>query len=76
MRPVSVTASDLVYLRHILEASEGLGFVIGNKGGDVLLVSSTALADDLDAFIFDMQKEMTISVGMTKMHQEIIDAVE
>ena len=74
IRPISLAAADLVFLRHILEASEGLGFVVGNKGGDVLLVSTQAMERQLDEFISDLGRELPLVEGMTQAHQEVIDA--
>ncbi len=74
IRPVSVATRDLVYLRHLLEACEGLGFVVGNKGGDVLLVSTLTRASELDEFISDMRSELELRSVMTDAHREVVDA--
>ncbi len=73
IRPVSVRASELVYLRHLLEASEGLGFVVGNKGGNVFLVSTHDRVSELDEFIRHVQREIELHESMTPAHQDLID---
>lgn len=76
LRPISVAPADLVYVRHILEAHEGLGVVVGQKGGDVLLVTCEALAHELDWFIARMKEEVMLSTDMTPAHLEVIDALQ
>lgn len=75
VRPVSIAKEDLVYLRHILEASEGLGFVIAEKGGDILLVSSVSMEAELEQFIADLGCELTISPGLSAAHAGAFDVV-
>lgn len=58
VRAVSVRASELVFVRHLLEASEGVGFLIAERGGDVLLVSPVSREAELDEFISDMEQEV------------------
>ena len=75
VRPVSVAKEDLVYLRNILEASEGLGFIIAEKGGDILLVSSISMEAELEQFISDLGCELTISLGLNAGHAGVFDVV-
>jgi hypothetical protein len=75
VRPVSVAKEDLVYLRHILEASEGLGFIIAEKGGNILLVSSVSMEAELEQFISDLSCELTISSGLSEAHAGVFNVV-
>jgi hypothetical protein len=76
VRALSVRARDLVYLRSLLEASEGLGFFIAKKGGDVLLVSPVSQKDELDRFILDLEKEIPIVERDLMDHREVLDVLE
>jgi len=58
VRAISVRASELVFVRHLLEASEGIGFLIAEKGGDALLVTPTSRVRELDEFISDLEHEV------------------
>lgn len=73
VRAVCVRAEDLVLIRHHLEASEGLGFLIAKSGGDALLVAPISLADDLDRFIEDMKEEFQLSTVPLSVHQKAFD---
>ncbi|HXS18669.1 MAG TPA: DUF4911 domain-containing protein [Polyangiaceae bacterium] len=76
IRPISVAAADLVFVRHILEAYEGLGLVVGNRGGNVLLVSTNDMAHELELFIGEMMREVELSTEWTAQHQEVMDAIQ
>lgn len=73
VRPVSVRAQDLVLVRHLLEASEGIGFLIAKRGGNALLVSPRSRSDELDAFIEDMKLEMELRTTTQVEHEEASD---
>ena len=75
IRPISVAAADLVYVRHILEAHEGLGLVVGNQGGNELLVSTPDMAAELELFIFDLKREVELRTEWTPKHLEVMDAI-
>ena len=74
VRAVSVRAADLVYLRSLLEASEGLGFFVAKKGGDVLLVSSASQGEELDRFLADLAEE--IPILFPPSFHEVLDVLE
>jgi hypothetical protein len=76
IRPISVAAADLVFVRHILEAYEGLGLVVGNQGGNVLLVSTVEMAPELETFIADMKREVDLQSEWTPQHLEVMDAIQ
>jgi hypothetical protein len=59
-------------LRHHLEASEGLGFVIARRGGDVLLVATKSREAELDEFIADMTKQFDVRTRTRSEHQEAL----
>ena len=73
VRPISVRASDLVMVRHYLEASEGLGFLIAKKGGNALLVTPKSQSADLDEFIDDMKAEFALVDGDASVRDEVSD---
>lgn len=75
VRTVTVRAADLVYLRSLLEASEGLGFFVAKKGGDVLLVSSHSLAPELDRFLADVAREIPMVVRDPAAYREAFDVL-
>lgn len=58
IRPISVRAHELVYVRHLLEASEGLAFLIARRGGEALLVAPRSRSHELDEFIEDLKLEV------------------
>jgi hypothetical protein len=70
VRAVSVRPAKLVLLRHFLEASEGIGFLVAKRGGDVLLVTPTSQAALLDEFISDMTEELGLRLGSSSAHDE------
>lgn len=70
VRAVSVHPAQLVLLMHFLEASEGLGFIIAKRGGDVLLIAPKSQSEALDDFICDMKLELGLVVGISAAHDE------
>lgn len=72
VRTVSVRPSDLVLLRHHLEASEGLGFVIARRGGNALLVATVSREHELDEFIADMKTQFDVQTRTCPEHEEAL----
>lgn len=59
---VRVAARDVVYVKGLLEASEGLAAVFAVKGGDLTLATSWSQDAELRAFISDLSEELELQV--------------
>lgn len=57
-RRVRVAPTDVVYLRGIVEASEGLAIVFAESGGELLLATTPEQVDALDELLRDFQDEL------------------
>jgi hypothetical protein len=57
-RRVRVRARDTVFVRGVLEASEGVGVLFAEHGGDLVLATPLALASALDEVIADLVLEL------------------
>jgi hypothetical protein len=57
-RRVRVRARDTVFVRGVLEASEGVGVLFAEHGGDLVLATPRSLAAALDEVIADLVKEL------------------
>jgi Domain of unknown function (DUF4911) len=57
-RRLSIEPSLVVLVRAHLEASEGLGIMFAEKGGDLMLATPESNARELDAFIDDLCAEL------------------
>lgn len=62
VRTVLVDAKELAFVRHVLEASEGLGFVSSEKGGDLFVLAPVSRSADLDVLLNDMARETGLVV--------------
>lgn len=62
VRHVTVKAPDVVYVKGILEASEGLGVVFAERGGDLILAAHPDRTAALDELIADLVIEIGASV--------------
>ena len=58
VRHVTVKTPDVVYVKGILEASEGLGVVFAERGGDLILAAPPDRTDALDELIADLVTEI------------------
>ena len=59
-RRCRVQDGDVVWLRSILEAYDGLAYLYGDGSGTVLVTSTLARAAELDALIEDLRKEIPL----------------
>ena len=59
-RQVVVRASDVVFVKGIIEALEGLAQVFAEKGGDLTLAAPISRAAELDAVVDDL----CVEIGM------------
>ncbi len=57
-RRVLVRAEDVVFLKGIVEASEGLAQVFAERGGDLVLAAPEGRAVELDALVADLCAEL------------------
>jgi hypothetical protein len=57
-RHVRVRARDTVFVRGVLEASEGVGVLFAEHGGDLVLATPLALEAALDEVIADLVLEL------------------
>jgi hypothetical protein len=55
---LTVRAQDAVFVRGTLEASDGLGNVFAQSGGDLLVVGTDSLAGSLQATLLDLVDEL------------------
>jgi hypothetical protein len=58
VRKLNVRACDVVMVRGILEASEGLGTMFAERGGELLLAAPTCQAAALDELVTDLVREL------------------
>jgi hypothetical protein len=56
-RHVLVRAKDVVFVKGIVEASEGLAQLFAEEGGDLTLASPACLEADLEALVCDLVRE-------------------
>lgn len=57
-RSVVVPAKEVVYLKGILEAHEGLAQVFAEAGGDLIIATTESQADELDALLPQLLAEV------------------
>ncbi len=57
-RRFSVRAADVVYVKGVLEASEGLGVLFGERGGELTLATTKSRLAELDRLLIDLQREI------------------
>jgi hypothetical protein len=57
-RSVSVRAEDVVYVKGIFEASEGLGALFAERGGELVIAAPRSRADELDELLEDLKTEI------------------
>src|SRR5262245_29569739 len=62
-RPVSVRPADVVFVKGLIEASEGLANVFAERGGELVLAAPESRAAELDRFIGDLGREIDLRVG-------------
>jgi hypothetical protein len=62
-RSVIVRAEDVVYLKGIFEASEGLGAMFAERGGDLVVAAPRSRQHDLDELLRDLVTEIGAVIG-------------
>lgn len=61
-RRVRVAPRDVVFVKGIFEASEGLGAMFAERGGDLVVAAPEALAGALDELLADLAEELAALV--------------
>jgi hypothetical protein len=56
-RRVRVRAEDVVFVKGIFEASEGLGAMFAERGGDLVVAAHASRAGELDELLRDLVVE-------------------
>jgi hypothetical protein len=62
VRRITVNKGEMVFLRHVIEASEGLALVVAESGGDAFVMSTKGQASELDRLLADLSEEMHLVV--------------
>jgi hypothetical protein len=62
IRRVVVRAEDVVFLKGIIEALDGIAQVFAERGGDLTLASPANRAAELDALVDDLAREIGMMV--------------
>jgi hypothetical protein len=57
-RRIVLPKAEVVYVRGILEASDGVAFLLAVKGGDVTIVGSKSRRRELDEILADLRAEL------------------
>ena len=57
-RNVRVRARDVVYVKGIFEASEGLGALFAERGGDLVIAAHPSRVAELDELLADLADEI------------------
>jgi len=57
-RRLVVRAKDVVFVKGVIEAHDGLAHVFSEGGGDLLIVAAEDRAAELDALVADLAREL------------------
>jgi hypothetical protein len=60
-RLVRAPAKEVVFVKAVLEASEGLGAMFAEHGGDLTLVAHRSQQKELDTLISDLESERLLT---------------
>lgn len=63
VRPLRVRAPDVVFVKGLLEASEGLAGLFAERGGDLVLVAPLGRGPELDELLADLEREIGATLG-------------
>jgi hypothetical protein len=61
-RRVRAPARDVVFVKAVIEASEGLAAMFAERGGDLTLAAHPSRQEELDRLIFDLECERLLEV--------------
>jgi hypothetical protein len=62
-RRVLVRDKDVVFVKGIFEASEGLGALFAERGGELIISAPLSRERELDDLLADLQNELQAQVG-------------
>ena len=62
-RKIMIRAKDVVFLKGIVEASEGIAQVFAERGGDLTLAAPADRARELDELVTDLCEELGAMAG-------------
>ncbi|HEY4120564.1 MAG TPA: DUF4911 domain-containing protein [Byssovorax sp.] len=65
-RSVSVEAADVVFVKGILEASDGLASLFAERGGELVLATDASRVASLDALLADLAEEIGATGGAAR----------
>jgi hypothetical protein len=57
VRRLRVRASEVVFIKGVIEASEGLAVVFAERGGDLTIATSASQKDEFDRILQDLANE-------------------
>jgi hypothetical protein len=57
-RRVSLPSPEVVFLKGLLEAHDGLAQVYGEKGGQLIICTTTEQEDELDRFLQALTRDL------------------
>lgn len=57
-RRLRVRARDAVFVKGVLEASEGIGVLFAEQGGDLVVAAPSSREADLEAIVYDLAEEL------------------
>lgn len=63
VREVSVKALDVVFVKGVLEASEGLASMFAERGGELLLAAPRGREVEVDELLADLEAELGVRRG-------------
>lgn len=61
-RRVRARPPDVVYIKNVIEASEGVACLFAEKGGDLVLAATPTLESLLDELIDDLRRELPLEI--------------
>ncbi len=61
-RRVIVRDKDVVFVKGIFEASEGLGALFAERGGELIISAPLSRSRELDEVLLDLQRELDAQV--------------
>ena len=65
-RRVVVRNQDVVFVKGIFEASEGLGSLFAERGGELTISAPLSRSCELDELLLDLQREIQAEVSCPK----------
>lgn len=58
VRRVTATVSEVVFIRGIFEASDGIAAVFSEKGGELWIAACASRAREMDALLADLERDL------------------